>query len=421
MLKQKTDSRNFSLIFRIIFIFYLLILVKIILLKDAAFTSFPERLQPDYDGFRSFNLIPFQTFRTFFQMISKGNFLWSFSNIAGNAFIFLPYGYLLSLLNIKKHPIIKILLSSICLSLFFEVSQFVFYLGSADIDDIILNTLGTLLGILCFRIISSLCRKKHWHIYKISLILGVMAFLGAFAVGYYEFGTRLGIARYTESTIGGENIPDYEPDFYGYFSSGDTFKITVSYSLDQTFAKQTNVNITPNTDIYYVTFKTSKWNPHKIQKTYKLYSASQLKSLKKNSLVSIWYSKESKKKTADIIVLSSPVNIKDSDIITEKNSNKLQTLEGDIEKLSGNKFTVNKVDSFKTKDSQVSTSTKLYIPVHYTKDVTILVRDVYGNGSRYEDHHGSVKDLKKDRFVSLQGIYKDKIFHAKNILIEIFH
>lgn len=422
MMKSKLTNQKFQRIFLLLFIFYLLVLVKIILLKDASIASLPERLNQDYEGFRSLNLIPFQTFWTFFQMIPGGNFLWSFSNIAGNMFVFLPYGYLLSLLKIKKHPVFKILISSICLSLFFEISQFVFYLGSTDVDDIILNTLGTALGILCFHIISSFCQNNQRNIYRISLILGIVAFTGALAIGYFEFGTRLGIAKYSETTIGGENIPKHEPDFYGYFSSGNISNVTVSNSLDQTFAEQTKVKITPNTDIYYLTFKTNKWNPHKTYKTYKLYSRSQLKSLKKNSLVSIWYSKKEKEKTADVIVISQPIDTDHGDItIEEKNTGATQTLDGCIQKLSENKFTVNKVDHYKTEDGQVSTSTKVYLPVHYTEDVQIRVRDIYGNGTKYEDHHGSIKDLKKDRFVSMQGIYKNKIFYAKNILVEIFH
>lgn len=421
MMKSKLTDQKFQRIFLLLFIFYLLVLVKIILLKDASIASLPERLSTDYEGFRSLNLVPFQTFLTFFRMIPEGNFLWSFSNIAGNILVFLPYGYLLSLLRIKKYPVFKICASSVLLSLFFEISQFVFYLGSTDIDDIILNTFGTLLGILCFHIISFFCQKSQRKIYKISLILGIIAFTGASVIGYFEFGTRLGIAKYSETTIGGENIPDHKPDFDGYFSFGNTDKITVSNSLDQTFAEQTKVNITSNTDIYYLTFKTSKWNPHKVRKTYKLYSSSQFKSLKKNSLISIWYSKKDKEKTADIIIVSPPDDTNNGDITVTQSTDDHQTLDGSIQKLSNGKLTVNKIDSYKTKDGLVSTSTKIYLPVRYSKDVQIRIRDIYGNGTRYEDHHGSIKDLKKDRFVSMQGIYKNKIFYAKNILVKIFH
>ena len=138
------------------FLFYLIILIKIILLRDTSLTSLQEHFSNGYQGFRSLNLIPFQTFRNFVSMMSAENFLWAVSNIAGNALIFLPYGYLISLLGKGNQQTWKILFSAGILSFLFETLQYFLYLGSAAIDDLILNILGAFLGILCYRLISAI-------------------------------------------------------------------------------------------------------------------------------------------------------------------------------------------------------------------------------------------------------------------------
>ena len=117
-MKTKITQDHFRFLFSAMFVFYLIILVKIILLRDTSLTSLPEHFSDGYQGFRSLNLIPFQTFRVFASMMSSESFLWAVSNIAGNALIFLPYGYLLSLLGKEHQKMWKILFSAGILSLF---------------------------------------------------------------------------------------------------------------------------------------------------------------------------------------------------------------------------------------------------------------------------------------------------------------
>ena len=59
-----------------------------------------------------------------------------------------------------------------------------------------LNVLGAAAGILCFHILTALCRKDLHRIYLISLILGLLSFAGAGAIAYVEFGSRLGLVHY---------------------------------------------------------------------------------------------------------------------------------------------------------------------------------------------------------------------------------
>ena len=97
-------------------------------------------------------------------------------------------------------------------------------------------------------------------------------------------------------------------------------------------------------------------------------------------------------------------------------------LTGYISKIGDGQCTVNKIDSYELKDGgSVSTSTKLYIPVQYKENIPVTIRDVYENGSSYKDRRGNIQDLKQDSFVTIEGNYKEQIFHGEKIIIQIFH
>lgn len=75
----------------------------------------------------------------FAKMIFNGNFTRGFNNIIGNIFVFAPLGYFLPLLFSKCKRINTVILVGFIISFLFETCQYLLYLGSADIDDIILN------------------------------------------------------------------------------------------------------------------------------------------------------------------------------------------------------------------------------------------------------------------------------------------
>jgi glycopeptide antibiotics resistance protein len=49
---------------------------------------------------------------------------------------------------------------SLCVSLLIEILQLIFYLGTCDIDDLILNVLGSLLGYGVYRLFKRLYIRK---------------------------------------------------------------------------------------------------------------------------------------------------------------------------------------------------------------------------------------------------------------------
>lgn len=97
--------------------------------------------------------------------VLSGDFNWLVENL-GNIIIFMPFGFFLTVLQNRKN---RTIVGGILLSLFIEIVQLINNLGCFEIDDLIHNTLGTLLGIL-------ICQKL-WH-REISKSLSKKIYLG---------------------------------------------------------------------------------------------------------------------------------------------------------------------------------------------------------------------------------------------------
>ena len=78
-------------------------------------------------------------------------FLW---NVVGNVCVFMPFGVLLPMLFKKCQKLISVLILSFELSLVIEIVQLVTRVGSFDVDDLLLNTLGGILGYIVYKISS---------------------------------------------------------------------------------------------------------------------------------------------------------------------------------------------------------------------------------------------------------------------------
>lgn len=105
------------------------------------------------------NLVPIRhTIRTFSQIEDIGivNFL---SNIFGNIIIFIPLAFFL--VNIfgvyTKRQIVFI---GFCISFSIEFIQFLLEIGVPDIDDLLLNVTGVVIGIYLYKILWSSFRNQ---------------------------------------------------------------------------------------------------------------------------------------------------------------------------------------------------------------------------------------------------------------------
>lgn len=71
-------------------------------------------------------------------------------NFAGNVIAFIPFGYLLPKMLKKKPRLFHTVLFSFEFSLLVELTQLISRTGSFDVDDLILNTFGGLIGYILY-------------------------------------------------------------------------------------------------------------------------------------------------------------------------------------------------------------------------------------------------------------------------------
>ncbi len=144
-MKKETET-YVRLLSRIFFVLYLLLLVYLMFFAEDWGRSM---LEGDY----RYNLVPFREIRRYLvyhRQIGPWRVFW---NLAGNVIGFIPYGALLPAIREKRMGFLKTALLSFELTLLIEVSQLILRVGSCDVDDMILNTLGGCIGYGVYRLV----------------------------------------------------------------------------------------------------------------------------------------------------------------------------------------------------------------------------------------------------------------------------
>ena len=158
---------------RRIFIIYCIVLSIALLFKfDLSVNSIMEKINSvrwsREQGAWNCNLIPF---RTIFSQLRyfKTTPTIVIENLFGNIAIFVPFGTLLPMGYEAVRKYYRAFLVGLIYILIIEVTQLICMLGSFDVDDFILNSIGVSCGYVIFRIISKVwqerCLSKH-HISK---------------------------------------------------------------------------------------------------------------------------------------------------------------------------------------------------------------------------------------------------------------
>lgn len=145
------SSRSFKVFYWFLFCIYLVLLAKFILFKYG-YVHIGELVNTDLEAFKfrisHINYVPFKTISLY--LSGKVNAKVSWINLVGNVVGFMPLGFMIPSLVKKLNKFRYILGIGFLFSLGFEIIQLVTGLGEFDVDDLILNTLGALLGYICF-------------------------------------------------------------------------------------------------------------------------------------------------------------------------------------------------------------------------------------------------------------------------------
>ncbi|MED4839137.1 VanZ family protein [Heyndrickxia faecalis] len=130
-----------TLAIRTVLIMYIILLVGVVWLIPTA--NF---------GYLPINLIPFKTIGNYVMSLMNGTIpvFVIVKNLAGNVLLLFPLGFLLPL-QFSKLSIKKIIMLGVMIPIVIEGGQFILYLlklgtRSIDIDDVILNFIGYILG-----------------------------------------------------------------------------------------------------------------------------------------------------------------------------------------------------------------------------------------------------------------------------------
>lgn len=102
----------------------------------------------------SYNLIPFKSITDNWNRIGKLSW-----DAFGNMLMFIPLGVIFSLFA-KKPSALLAGFYCFATSLGIELFQYIFSTGAVDVDDVILNTIGGLIGIFLYHIIKNFCQRK---------------------------------------------------------------------------------------------------------------------------------------------------------------------------------------------------------------------------------------------------------------------
>ena len=109
--------------------------------------------------YHSINLVPFKTISGYIsRRASIGEI--SLANVLGNILLFVPMGVLLPVVFKGCRRWFQVILIGAAASIVIESIQY-FFGRSADIDDVILNTLGTAVGYCCYFVIHSCLKGRR--------------------------------------------------------------------------------------------------------------------------------------------------------------------------------------------------------------------------------------------------------------------
>ena len=138
--EESIPKKRFRILARILFLMYAVVLIYFLFFADwyghapgKAVRSAP-------------NLIPFREIKRYMKLghIIGGRLV--FLNLIGNVIGFMPFGFMLPMISNHFRKWYRVLLYGFFLTLLVESVQLFSGIGIFDVDDIILNTLGALLG-----------------------------------------------------------------------------------------------------------------------------------------------------------------------------------------------------------------------------------------------------------------------------------
>ncbi len=109
-----------------------------------------------------YNLIPFKEIMRFYTYRELVGFEAFMLNLFGNVLAFIPYGVMVPIVSRKNRKLFRVFVMTFLLSLMIECVQLICKVGTFDVDDLILNTLGGIIGYFVFWLMNWI--RRRWFV-----------------------------------------------------------------------------------------------------------------------------------------------------------------------------------------------------------------------------------------------------------------
>ena len=137
---------------KILFVLYVIFIIYFLIFSDW-YGRTGEMQEYHY------NLELFKEIRRFWEYRDQIGMFAMFTNLFGNVVIFVPFGFFMPMAS-RYRSFFLTLFYSFGVSFFVECFQLVTRVGSFDVDDMLLNTLGGVIGYIVFAICNMI---RRWH------------------------------------------------------------------------------------------------------------------------------------------------------------------------------------------------------------------------------------------------------------------
>ena len=138
----------------ILFLIYFFVLFYFLFFSEEMGRTYSERVY-------HYNLVPFKEIGRFIRYRNVLGRKAVVLNLVGNVVAFMPFGAFLPIFSVRCRRILCTVWYSFELSLVVELLQLIFKVGSFDVDDLLLNAVGGMLGFLVYFLAVRAWRGKH--------------------------------------------------------------------------------------------------------------------------------------------------------------------------------------------------------------------------------------------------------------------
>lgn len=147
------SRKRIRIVGKILFVLYIAFIIYFLIFSDWYGRT-------DMQEYR-YNLVLFREIKRFWEYRDQVGWFAMFTNLFGNVLIFVPFGFFMPMAS-KYRSFFSTLFYSFGLTLCVETFQLITKVGSFDVDDLLLNTIGGVVGYIIF-VICAAIRRRHDH------------------------------------------------------------------------------------------------------------------------------------------------------------------------------------------------------------------------------------------------------------------